>query len=102
MAGPPVRIDGQELDVDAQLAIRLKNASGSDVFTGAIEAARARYDGLPGIIGYDHPYLSHRGRSSFPPSTATSRPPCTPPRIYPKRQDCWCIFTAAASRSARG
>ena len=55
MAGAPVRIDGQELDVDAQLAIRLKNASGSDVFTGAIEAARARYDELPGIIGYDPP-----------------------------------------------
>jgi len=55
MAGAPVRIDGQELDVDAQLAIRLKNASGSDVFAGAIEAARARYDELPGIIGYDPP-----------------------------------------------
>jgi acetyl esterase len=55
MAGAPVRIDGQELDVDAQLAIRLKNASGSDVFAGAIEAARARYDELPGIIGYHPP-----------------------------------------------
>jgi acetyl esterase len=55
LAGPPMRIDGQELDLDAQLAIRLKNASSSDVFAGAIEAARARYDELPGIIAYDSP-----------------------------------------------
>jgi acetyl esterase len=55
LAGPPIRIDGQELDLDAQLAIRLKNASGSDVFAGAIEVARARYDELPGIIAYDSP-----------------------------------------------
>jgi acetyl esterase len=55
LAGPPLRIDGQELDLDAQLAIRLKNASGSDVFAGPVEEARARYDGLPGIICYDPP-----------------------------------------------
>jgi acetyl esterase len=55
LAGPPLRIDGQELDVDAQLAIRLKNASGSDVFAGPVEKARARYDGLPLIIGYEPP-----------------------------------------------
>ena len=55
MAGPPVRIDGQELALDAQLAIRLKNASGSDVFAGPVEKARARYDGLPRVIGYASP-----------------------------------------------
>ena len=55
LAGPPVRIDGQELDLDAQLVIRLKNASGSDVFAGPIETARARYDEAPGIISYDPP-----------------------------------------------
>jgi len=55
MAGPPVRIDGQELALDAQLAIRLKNASGSDVFAGPVEKARARYDGLPQLIGYASP-----------------------------------------------
>jgi acetyl esterase len=55
MAGPPLRIDGQELALDAQLAIRLKNRSGSDVFAGRIEEARARYDGLPLIIGYRAP-----------------------------------------------
>ncbi len=53
LAGPPLRIDGQELDLDAQLAIRLKNASGSDVFAGPIDTARAQYDGLPDIIGYE-------------------------------------------------
>lgn len=53
LAGAPLRIDGQELDLDAQLAIRLKNASGSDVFAGRIEEARARYDGLPLIVGYE-------------------------------------------------
>jgi acetyl esterase len=55
LAGPPLRIDGQEMDLDAQLAIRLKNASGSDVFAGPVEKARARYDGLPRIISYDPP-----------------------------------------------
>ncbi|HTQ19454.1 alpha/beta hydrolase [Mycobacterium sp.] len=55
LAGPPLRIDGQELALDAQLAIRLKNRSGSDVFAGAVEQARARYDGLPQIIGYEPP-----------------------------------------------
>jgi acetyl esterase len=55
LAGPPLRIDGQELDLDAQLAIRLKNASGSDVFADPIEAARVRYDGLPQLIGYESP-----------------------------------------------
>ena len=55
LAGPPVRIDGQEMDLDARLVIRLKNASGSDVFADPIEGARARYDGLPGIFGYESP-----------------------------------------------
>jgi acetyl esterase len=55
LAGPPLRIDGQELDLDAQLVIRLKNASGSDVFAGPVDKARARYDGLPRLIGYEPP-----------------------------------------------
>ena len=55
VAGPPVRIDGQQLDLDAQLALTLKNRSGSDVFAGTVAEARARYDGLPGIIGYRPP-----------------------------------------------
>jgi acetyl esterase len=55
LAGPPLRIDGQQLDLDAQLAIRLKNASSSDVFDGAAEEARTRYDELPGLIGYRSP-----------------------------------------------
>ncbi len=37
LAGPPVRIDGQEMALDAQLMIRLKNLSGSDVFTDPVE-----------------------------------------------------------------
>src|SRR5438270_9764617 len=55
LAGPPLRIDGQEMALDAQLAIRLKNRSGSDVFDGPVEQARARYDELPSIIGYESP-----------------------------------------------
>ncbi|WAJ46291.1 alpha/beta hydrolase [Mycobacterium sp. Aquia_216] len=55
IAGAPLRIDGQELDLDAQLAIRLKNGSGSDVFDGAVEVARAQYDALPELIGYRSP-----------------------------------------------
>lgn len=55
LAGPPMRIDGQQMDLDAQLAIRLKNASGSDVFGGSIESARDRYDEVPHIIGYQPP-----------------------------------------------
>jgi acetyl esterase len=55
MAGPPVRIDGQEMALDAQLMIRLKNLSGSDVFTDPIEEARTRYEQLPLLIGYASP-----------------------------------------------
>ena len=55
LAGPPLRIDGQEMALDAQLVIRLKNRSGSDVFDGPVEAARARYDELPSLIGYQSP-----------------------------------------------
>jgi acetyl esterase len=55
LAGPPLRIDGQEMALDAQLVIRLKNRSGSDVFDGPVEEARARYAALPGIIGYESP-----------------------------------------------
>jgi len=55
LAGPPLRIDGQELDLDAQLVIRLKNRSGSDVFADPIDKARARYEELPRIIGYESP-----------------------------------------------
>jgi acetyl esterase len=55
LAGPPVRIDGQELTLDAQLMIRLKNLSGSDVFTDPVEKARARYDQLPRLFGYESP-----------------------------------------------
>ena len=55
LAGPSVRIDGQTLDLDARLVIRIKNASGSDVFADPIDKARARYDGLPDIFGYQSP-----------------------------------------------
>jgi acetyl esterase len=52
LAGPPLRIDGQEMALDAQLVIRLKNLSGSDVFDGPVAQARARYDELPNLIAY--------------------------------------------------
>lgn len=55
LAGPPLRIDGQEMTLDAQLVIRLKNLSGSDVFDGPVHDARARYDELPNLIGYRSP-----------------------------------------------
>ncbi len=55
LAGPPVRIDGQELNLDAQLLIRLKNRSGSDVFADPIDKARVRYEELPRIIRYETP-----------------------------------------------
>jgi acetyl esterase len=55
LTGPPLRIDGQEMALDAQLAIALKNRSGSDVFDGPVEEARARYDELPNLIGYESP-----------------------------------------------
>ncbi|BBY07412.1 alpha/beta hydrolase [Mycobacterium noviomagense] len=55
LAGPPLGIDGQEMALDAQLMIRLKNRSNSDVFDGPVNEARARYDALPSIIGYQSP-----------------------------------------------
>ena len=55
LAGPPVRIDGQELTLDAQLMIRLKNLSGSDVFTDPVEESRVRYEDLALVIGYESP-----------------------------------------------
>ncbi len=53
MAGPPVRIDGQELALDAQLMIRLKNLSGSDVFADPVEKSRTRYEDLSLVIGWE-------------------------------------------------
>jgi acetyl esterase len=55
LAGPPLRIDGQEMALDAQLAIAVKNRSGSDVFDGPVHEARARYDEAPSLIGYRSP-----------------------------------------------
>jgi acetyl esterase len=55
MAGPPIRIDGQELALDAQLIIRIKNLSGSDVFADPVEKARTRYEDLARVIGYESP-----------------------------------------------
>jgi hypothetical protein len=93
MAGPPVRIDGQEQALDAQFIIRLKNLSGSDIFADPVEKSRSS--------GTNRPSLSPHGRSSSPPSTATFRGLCTRPRTCRSRPGCWCITTAAASRSAR-
>jgi len=55
LAGAPLRIDGQQMALDAQLAIALKNRSGSDVFDGPVNEARAKYDELPHLIGYQPP-----------------------------------------------
>jgi acetyl esterase len=66
IAGPPVRVDGQELDLDAQLTLSLKNRSGSDVFAGSVEEARARYDGVPGIFGYHPPTPVATGEIAIP------------------------------------
>jgi acetyl esterase len=55
MAGPPVRIDGQQLALDAQLLIRIKNLSGSDVFADPVETARTLYEDLARVIGYEPP-----------------------------------------------
>ncbi|BBZ37736.1 alpha/beta hydrolase [Mycobacterium conspicuum] len=55
LAGPPMRIDGQELARDAQLAIRVKNLSGATDSGATIENARAQYERLALIIGYESP-----------------------------------------------
>jgi acetyl esterase len=55
LSGPPLRIDGQELALDAQLMLRIKNLSGADVFTDPVEKARKRYEDLAGIISYEPP-----------------------------------------------
>jgi acetyl esterase len=55
LSGPPLRIDGQELALDAQLMLRIKNLSGSDVFTDPVEKARKRYEDLAAIISYEAP-----------------------------------------------
>ena len=55
LTGAPLQIDGQQMALDAQLAIALKNRSGSDVFDGPVEEARAKYDELPHLIGYQPP-----------------------------------------------
>jgi acetyl esterase len=51
MAGPAVRIDGQELALDAQLIVRLKNLTGSEVFADPINKSRTRYEELSPVIG---------------------------------------------------
>jgi hypothetical protein len=100
MAGPPVRIDGQELDLDAQLMIRLKNRSGSDVFAGLRKRPGRDTTTFPGSSATSHRSPFRRSRSAFPRPMARSRPPCIPPRTRPSRPGCWCITTAVASPSA--
>lgn len=51
LAGPPVRIDGQELALDAQLLTRLKNLTRSEVFADPVGKSRARYEQLSLVIG---------------------------------------------------
>jgi len=55
LSGPPIRIDGQEMALEAQLMLRIKNLSGSDVFSDPVERARQRYEDLAGIISYEPP-----------------------------------------------
>lgn len=51
MAGPPVRIDGQELAFDGQLITRLKNLTGSEIFADPVDKSRTRYEELALVIG---------------------------------------------------
>lgn len=51
IAGPPVRIDGQQLSTDAQLITCLKNLVGTEVFADPIDKSRARYDELALVTG---------------------------------------------------
>lgn len=51
MAGPAVRIDGQEVALDAQLITRLKNLAGAEVFADPIDKSRTRYEELALVIG---------------------------------------------------
>ncbi|MEE2853587.1 MAG: alpha/beta hydrolase [Actinomycetota bacterium] len=69
LAGPPLRIDGQEMALDAQLVIWLKNLSGSDVFDGPVEQARSRYDELPSLIGYRSPVAIATREITIPVAT---------------------------------
>jgi acetyl esterase len=55
LAGAPMRVDGQEMALDAQLAIAIKNRSGPDLFDGPVQEARARYDQTPSLISYRSP-----------------------------------------------
>jgi acetyl esterase len=51
LAGPPVRIDDQELALDARLMNRLKDLTGSEVFADPIDKSRKRYEELAPVIG---------------------------------------------------
>ncbi|MGW9309391.1 alpha/beta hydrolase [Saccharomonospora azurea] len=44
VAGKPVRIDGQELALDAQLLLRLQQLSGAALVRGSVESSRAALD----------------------------------------------------------
>jgi acetyl esterase len=98
LAGPPLRIDGQEMDLDAQLAIRLKNGSGSDVFAGPVEMARARYDGLPRIISYKPPLPVATREVSIPAEHGVIPATLYTPAEVPEPSGL--LTTVVASRSA--
>jgi acetyl esterase len=51
MAGRPVRIDDQEMTLDARFMNRLKNLTGSEVFADPIDKSRKRYEELAPVIG---------------------------------------------------
>lgn len=56
IAGKPISIDGQTLDVEAQVGVRLLNLAVGETFeTLPVEEGRRQIDGEAWVFGYEHP-----------------------------------------------
>ncbi|GAA3439722.1 hypothetical protein GCM10018954_093430 [Kutzneria kofuensis] len=97
IAGAPIRIDGQTLDLDAQLLLRMQQLSGTELHGTDVKQARAAIRAGRELVG---------GAPIEPVTTKDLQlPNDIPARLYRRAtcrraRRCWSSSTAAVSRSA--
>ena len=95
LAGRPMRRNGRQLAVEAQLLLRLLRASGADeLWTGDVAGSRAALEEARGCSTCGHS-LWPPPRSPSPALRARSRPASTPPTSCRRAPRCLSTTTAA-------
>lgn len=99
IAGKPIRIDGQELDLDTQLMLSLRHRIGSNgVGHADVPTLRKQYNLFTAVINgpkvrsVDTRDLVIPGTGPLPGYTGTS--------VWSRGRRCWCTTMAAVSYSA--